>query len=96
MPRLIPAISDTVPALSVEEACAFLGGITERTLANYTVKGIKGRRLARHRVGGRVWYTEAGLRAFVSPSEEAASPALATGKAGKDVKERLRKQGFNV
>jgi len=102
MPRLIPAISETEPALMPDEAREWLGGVTRQTLDNYVRVGRGGRRLLARKVGGRVFFLASDLRAFVDPIQEQQpqqpTPRLRQrrGKISPETLRQLRQQGFKI
>lgn len=92
MPKIIPAIHPTEPAYNIDEACAFLGGVTRQTLYNYTRK----KKIKSYRIGVRIYYLESELKAFTMPPAPPPKPDLRIGKTSAATLAKLRSQGFKV
>lgn len=70
MPTIVPAISDAEPCYTVAEARAFFGGVSRITIYNHATKGLRGELLLSHHVGGRLWFKESDLKAFVEATSK--------------------------
>ncbi len=70
--------------------------VTEQTVANWTIKGSRGKFLAALKIGNEFRYTEEAVEAFVTFTPAGAKPSLRAKKTSPEVLAKLRAQGFKV
>ncbi len=90
MPKIIPAISETEPSLSVAEARQFLGGVTRLTLSNYTQK----RGFVGYKIGGKYYYLASDLKAFTALPAPKPKLDLKPPKVSAETRAKLRAMGI--